>query len=127
MTEQQKIISKSFDAPDQSMELPNVKGEVVHFDGYTIIRVTFMPGMKYSRDVRPNIPASQEKVPPRPVYCESGRIHFVEPGGTSIELKKGGVYLVPPWENSFEDSWVVGDEPCVLISYIPTKVDLAAV
>ena len=121
---EQAIIAKSFGAPDQAMELPNVKGEVVHFDGFTIIRVTFFPGMKYSRDVRPHIPQSQEKAPVRPVYCQSGHIHFVQPDGSSIDLEAGGVYLVPPWENSFEDSWVVGDEPCILISFISDKITL---
>ena len=119
-----QIITKSFDNPDQLSELPNVRGEVVHFDDYTMIRVTFMPGMKYSRDVRPHIPRSQEILPVRPVYCQSGHIHFIEPDGNVVDLKKGGVYLVPPWENAFEDSWVVGDEPCVLVSFIPAKLDL---
>jgi|GEM_PF-3346530 len=121
---QQLIIEKSFNNPDQAMELPKVKGEIVHFDGFTMIRVTFAPGMLYSRDVRPHIPQSQEQAPVRPVYCESGHIHFVQPDGSSLELVKGGVYLVPPWENSFEDSWVVGDEPCVLVSFISQKVEL---
>lgn len=124
MTEQPSIISRSFDKPDQSMELPNVKGEVIAFAGFTVMRVTFQPGMLYSRDVKPHIPPSLEQVPPRPVYCQSGHIHFEQPDGSSLELVAGGVYLVPPWQNSFPDSWVVGKEPCILVSFIPDKVDL---
>ncbi len=123
---QAKIVSKSFEAPDQISELPNTKAEVVHFGDFTVIRMTFYPGMKYSRDVRPHVPASREKAPSRPVYCESGRIHFIQPDGSTLELKKDGVYLVPPWDNGFIDSWVVGDEPCVLVSFIAARIDISA-
>lgn len=56
-----------------------VHAVLFNFDGFTIIRMTFIPGMRYSRDIRPHVPASHEQAPPRPVYCQSGRLHFVQP------------------------------------------------
>lgn len=121
----QHLTMKSFDNPDQVNELGKSRAEVVHFDGFTMIRMTFMPGMRYSRDIRPYVPSSHEKAPPRPVYCQSGRLHFVQPDGSAVEIRAGDAYLAPRWESAFPDSWVLGDEPCVLISFIPTKLDIS--
>ena len=121
----QSLVLKSFDTPDQVNALERSRAEVVHFDGFTMIRMTFMPGMRYSRDIRPYVPSSHERAPSRPVYCQSGRLHFVQPDGVAVEIRAGDAYLAPPWESGFPDSWVLGDEPCVLISYIPAKIDIS--
>lgn len=121
---QKPIIARSFNSPDAKSELSSARVEIVRFEGYTVLRTTFLPGMRYSRDIRPYIDEAQERIPTRVVYCQSGRLHFVQPSGVSVEYAAGGVYLVPPWEDGFEDSWVVGDEPCILVTVIAGEVSL---
>ena len=124
MTEANCIVLHRLDKADQVMELRNARAEIVHLGDYSVMRLTFRPGMRYSRDIRPFIPASLEKAPARPVYCQAGHLHFVQPDGTALEITAGAVYVAAPWDTSFKDSWVVGDEPCVLVSFIPAKGDV---
>lgn len=126
MTEANGIVLYGFDKADQVMELRNARAEIVHLGAYSIMRLIFRPGMRYSRDIRPYIPAALEKSPARPVYCQSGHLHFVQPDGSAVEITSGAAYVAPPWDRSFKDSWVVGDEPCVLVSFIPAKIDVPA-
>lgn len=116
------VLEKSFAHPDVQWKLEAACTDVVQFNGFTALRTTFLPGMLYSRDIRPHISTAQERFPARLVYCQAGRMHQKQHDGSAIDYAAGGVYLVQPWEDGFEDSWVVGDEPCVLITVIP--VDL---
>lgn len=119
---QENVLEKSFDEPDLQWKLDSACTDVVRFDGFTALRTTFFPGMLYSRDIRPHIPAAQERFPTRVVYCQSGVMHQKQHSGTVVEYRPGGVYQVHPWEDGFEESWVLGDEPCVLITVIPSSI-----
>lgn len=116
------VLEKSFERPDQQWKLEASCADVVQFNGFTALRTTFLPGMLYSRDIRPYISAGKERFPTRIVYCQAGRMHQKQHDGAAIDYEAGGVYLVQPWDNGFDDSWVVGDEPCVLITVIPTDL-----
>lgn len=123
---QEHVLEKSFARPDAQWKLEAACTDVVQFNGFTALRTTFFPGMLYSRDIRPHISTAQERFPARLVYCLAGRMHQKQHNGSAIDYEPGGVYLVQPWEDGFEDSWVVGDEPCVLITVIPTNLPSTA-
>ena len=55
MTQQQSLISKSLDQPDETRPIPNGKGkvEVVNLGGATVMRATFEPGWRWSEHVKP--------------------------------------------------------------------------
>jgi hypothetical protein len=48
-------------------------------------------------------------------YVVSGRLHVAMSDGRQLELRPGDAHLVGPGH----DAWVVGDEPCVTIDFIP--------
>ncbi len=50
-------------------------------------------------------------------YVVSGRLHVAMSDGRELDLGPGDAHLVGPGH----DAWVVGDEPCVTIDFIPTE------
>lgn len=99
---------KSFDKPDETRTPPNTKIEVVTIGDNTLMRVTFAPGWKWSKDVKPT--AGTDSCQTHHVICQlSGHLKTVMDDGTEEESGPGDVIEVP----SGHDAWVIGDEPVV--------------
>ncbi len=106
----QQIEKRSMSKPDEKRTFNKGKVELVTLGDVTLGRATFEPGWKWSTCVKP-IAKTASCEAPHLQYHVSGRIHVVMDDGTEQEFGPGDVSLIP----SGHDSWVVGDEPVVLI------------
>jgi hypothetical protein len=107
------LLRKSFSSPDEVRSLPRSKIEIVRLGDYTLMRVTFEPGWKWSECIKPTAGTD---------YCEvrhlgyliSGRMQLQMSDGRSETLQPGDVVAIPPGH----DGWVIGNEPAVLLDFI---------
>jgi class 3 adenylate cyclase len=101
---------KSLDLPDETRTLPNGKTDIWNLGDFVVGRITFQPGWKWSKDVKP---IAQTE------WCEyhhlglvmEGVLHYITPDGLEMEVGPGMLYEILPGH----DAWVVGDQ--VVIQY----------
>lgn len=113
--------AKNFDDPDERVEMPGLVEEVVELGGFVIGRERLDPGWRWSKDTRPLIGGD---------WCEaqhvgitlSGRWGVVTRDGRTIEIGPGDAFDVP----AGHDSWTIGDEPCVSISWTGLRTFFAS-
>ena len=113
-----KISAKNFSSPDEVRTFENGKIEIVNFpdSGITIGRGTLEPGWSWSKCIKPLVKTDSCQAP-HTSYVISGRIKTRMNDGTEIEGGPGDTAVISPGH----DSWVVGDEPCVLIDFTGMK------
>jgi len=97
---------KSLEKPDERPEPPKGRAEIVHMDGFSVLRGELQPGWRYSNDWAPLLGTPSCPLPHAGIIL-SGRFHFEMDNGTGVDLSEGDVYVIPPGH----DAWVVGDEP----------------
>jgi class 3 adenylate cyclase len=105
-------LRKSFDQPDEIVELPGVRTEIVELGDTTVGRMVNQPGWRWSTHIRPRVGGD---------WCQarhvgvilSGRLGLDFPDGTSIVLEPGDAFDIPPGH----DGYTVGDEPIVQIEW----------
>jgi class 3 adenylate cyclase len=103
---------KSFAAPDQTIEFPLVRAEIVELGDFTVGYVVHQPGWRWSEHVRPSVGGE---------WCQarhvgvllSGRSGVLLQDGTTYEFGPRDVVDIPPGH----DGWVIGDEPAVMIEW----------
>ena len=106
------ILRKSVDEPDEVVEFPNVRTDIVHLGDLTVGRLVNEPGWRWSRDVRPTVGGEWCKI--RHVgYVISGQLGIDFPDGSSVVFGPGDVFDIPPRH----DGYTVGDEPVVQIEW----------
>src|SRR5258708_270499 len=99
---------KSFNTPDEIMTPPKTKIEIIKISDKTLMRNTFEPGWKCSKDVKPT--ANTDSCQIHHVLCGiSGQLKAVMGNGTEIDVGPGDVADIP----AGHDAWVVGDEPMI--------------
>jgi class 3 adenylate cyclase len=103
---------KSFDAPDESREIPRARYANVQLGETVVAYATFDPGWRWSTDLGPLMRASTCPVH-HLGYAVSGVCHVVLEDGEEANIGPGQVYAIPPGH----DAWVVGDEPWVTIEW----------
>ncbi len=103
---------KRFSEPDEVREFPKGRLEVVKIGGGIVGRATFEPGWRWSESVQP-IAGTDSCEAPHFQYHVSGTLKVLMDDGTELECKPGDVSLLP----SGHDSWVVGDEPVVVVDF----------
>ena len=109
-----QVILKRFEIPDEVLEMPKGRFEIVRIGGLTIGRATYHPGWKWSVDVGPSVGASR---------CTIEHVGLVLGGtataafedGNVIELRTGCLFHIP---NVPHDSWVVGKDPYVSLHFL---------
>jgi class 3 adenylate cyclase len=106
------VISKRFDEPDEIVELPLAREEVVILGEVHVGRTTHQPGWSWSEHVRPVAGT------PSCLYHHQG---IIVSGRMRIETDDGAVRLLSPGD-AFDvqpghDARVIGDEPCVTIDF----------
>jgi hypothetical protein len=106
--------AKNLDTPDQKRSFEHGTMNVVTVAGATIVRALFNPGWRWSTDVMPAAGTGSCQVP-HTSYVVSGRFGIRMDDGTEGELGPGDAAVVSPGH----DAWVVGDEPCVMIDFVP--------
>jgi hypothetical protein len=103
-----KIEKKTLDAPDERRSFENGKIDVVTVGGLTIGRMTFQPGWKWSKSVKPIVKTNSCQNQ-HVGFVISGRLKVVLDDGTEGEAGPGNAYDIPPGH----DAWVVGDSPWI--------------
>ena len=107
--------SKNIANPDDKRSFEHGEVSLVNLTGFTVGRAGFRPGWRWSTDVKPLVGTDSCQLA-HSSYVVSGRFHVVMDDGRELELGPGDAHLVGPGH----DAWVVGDEPCVTIDFIPT-------
>jgi hypothetical protein len=104
----------NFDAPQDAMDFPNGHADVVRVGGAKLLRVTFQPGFRWTRDMAPG--AGTKMCPVRHVlHVLSGRMGVRLSDGSEREVGPGDVAHIPPGH----DSWTVGEEPVRFLDFNP--------
>jgi class 3 adenylate cyclase len=106
------VLRKNVDEPDEVTEFPNVRTDIVHLGDLTVGRFVNEPGWRWSTDVRPRVGGE---------WCEIRHVGFIISGrlgldfrdGSSVILKPGDVFDIPPGH----DGYTVGDEPVVQVEW----------
>nr|NLI49268.1 cupin domain-containing protein [Propionibacterium sp.] len=104
--------TRNFSEPQQVLEFPLGRGEVLVLDDASVLRMTLQPGWRWSQHLKPSIgmPLCQA---PHFQHMVSGRVAGVMADGTEFEFGPGDVSILPPGH----DLWVVGDEPAVIVDW----------
>ena len=106
------VLRKSVDQPDEVVNFPNVRTDIVHLGDLTVGRLVNQPGWRWSKHVRPTVGGE---------WCEIRHVGFVISGrlgidlrdGSSVTFGPGDVFDIPPGH----DGYTVGDEPVVQIEW----------
>lgn len=106
------VVRKSLEAPDEVVEFPLVRSQLVDVGDFTVGRLVAEPGWRWSKHVRPTVGGE---------WCQarhvgivlSGRLGVDFPDGTSIVCGPGDVFDIPPGH----DGYTVGDEPCTQLEW----------
>ena len=103
---------KSFAAPDQTIELPLLKVEIVEIGDFTVGYVVHQPGWSWSEHVRPSVGGE---------WCQAHHVGVLLSGRTAVRFPDGRSYEIAPLEvvdiPPGHDGWVVGDEPAVMLEW----------
>jgi class 3 adenylate cyclase len=101
---------KSFDAPDERVEVPGVTADVVEMADTTISRSVHQPGAhcpQISHEGKPLCMAHHTG------YVVDGALHVEMHDGSVIEVGPNDVFDIPPGH----DGWAVGDRPLVAVNW----------
>lgn len=105
--------TRSFDEPDEVIEVEKVRSVSVNIGGMSVTRDTHQPGWRWSQDLRPLVGTE---------WCEThhlgfvlkGQLHILMNDGTEFDCRAGDLLDVPPGH----DGWVVGEEQLETLSWL---------
>jgi hypothetical protein len=114
--QQSKAEQKQFDAPDETLEFPLGRADLVNIGGGVVGRIEAQPGWRWSTHMKEA--AGTE-------WCEAVHFQYHRAGilrvqmadGTEFDVKPGDVLMLPPGH----DAWVVGDTPVVVVDWTGTS------
>jgi class 3 adenylate cyclase len=106
------VLRKSLDVPDEVVEFPNVRTDIVHLGDLTVGRFVNQPGWRWSEHVRPRVGGDWCQI--RHVgFIVSGRLGIEFADGSSVVFGPGDVFEIPRGH----DGYTVGDDPVVQIEW----------
>jgi class 3 adenylate cyclase len=106
------VLRKSLDHPDEVVEFPGVRTEIVDLGDHTVGRLVNQPGWRWSTHVQPTVGGDWCRA--RHVgFIISGRLGIDFPDGSTVVFKPGDVFDIPPGH----DGYTVGDEPVVQVEW----------
>lgn len=100
-----KFEVKSYGSPDEVRSLDKTRVEVVRLEGFTLGRLNFEPGWRWSECVKPVVKTDSCQVS-HVGYAISGRLTVRMQDGTQKTIVAGESYIIPPGH----DAWVEGNE-----------------
>lgn len=103
-----KLEAKSHSAADDVRTPDKTRVEVVQLEGFTMGRLTFQPGWRWSECVKPVVKTEQCELS-HVGYAVSGRMTVRLSSGQEKTIVAGESYTIPPGH----DAWVEGNEPFV--------------
>ena len=111
-----EVISKRFDKPDDTVSSSKFSGQIIVLGKTQVGQFMFQPGWHWSKDVKPVLGTHSCQFHHQG-FVVSGRMHIIMDSGAEYTLGPGEVFDVPPGHDSF----VVGDEPHVVIEFRGAK------
>jgi hypothetical protein len=111
-----KFETKSHNNPDEVRTPKKTRVEVVRLPGYTLGRLIFDPGWKWSECIKPVVGTSSCQVS-HVGYAVSGRLTVRLEDGTEKTFEPGMSYTIPPGH----DAWVEGNERFVCIEVMSAE------
>ncbi len=108
-----KLEGRSHDSPDETRTPEKTKVEIVRLEGYTIGRLSFEPGWRWSECLKPVMKTDSCQLS-HVGYVVSGSLTVQLGDGTQQTLNAGASYTIPPGH----DAWVEGNEPFVGIEVL---------
>lgn len=112
-----RLQAKSHNSADEVRTPSKTRVEVINLDGFTIGRMTFEPGWRWSECVKPVVNTDQCQNS-HVGYAVSGSITTRMQDGSELTIRAGDSYTIPPGH----DAWVEGDEPFVGIEIMSADV-----
>ncbi|MCX6500676.1 MAG: cupin domain-containing protein [Arthrobacter sp.] len=108
-----QLQSKSLNTPDEKRRPDKSEIDIVSVGDYTIGRLTFGPGWRWSDCIKPvvNTDTCQNS---HVGFCVSGRLSVEMTDGGRIDITPGDTYTIPPGH----DAWVEGTDPFVGIEFL---------
>lgn len=111
---------RSFDDPDELIELETVRSAQVTIGGLTVAYDTQLPGWRWSTHVKPLVGTE---------WCEVRHVGIMLSGHQGILLRDGTEFTLGPLDvmdlPAGHDAWVVGDEPVVTVGWTGARGWLA--
>ena len=111
-----KFEAKSHESPDEVRTPDKTRVEVVRLPGFTIGRLNFEPGWKWSECVKPVVKTESCQVG-HVGYVVSGRLTVRMNDGTQKSFSPGTSYTIPPGH----DAWVEGSERFVCVEVMSAE------
>ena len=111
-----KFEAKSHESPDEVRTPDKTRVEVVRLPGFTIGRLNFEPGWKWSECVKPVVKTESCQVG-HVGYVVSGRLTVRMNDGTQKSFGPGTSYTIPPGH----DAWVEGSERFVCVEVMSAE------
>ena len=108
---------KSHDSPDEIRSPEKTRIEVVRLEGFTLGRINFQPGWRWSECIKPIVRTDACRVS-HAGYAVSGRLTVRLEDGTEKTISAGESYTIPPGH----DAWVEGEEPFVGIEVMSAEL-----
>lgn len=112
-----KFQAKSHAAADEVRTPDKTRVEVVDLDGFTIARLTFQPGWRWSECIKPVVQTDKCQVS-HVGHLISGSITVQMDSGERLTINAGDSYTIPPGH----DAWVEGDTPAVGIEVLSADI-----
>jgi hypothetical protein len=107
-----RLERKSFNEPDERRTPPNTAMETVALGGQKVTRITYIPGWRWAKDIKPGAGTDLCQVH-HFAYVISGRTHVIMADGTEMDIRPGDIADIV----AGHDAWVVGAEACVLLDF----------
>ena len=111
-----QFVVKSHNSPDEVRSPEKTRVEVVRLEGFTLGRLSFEPGWRWSECIKPVVQTDSCQVP-HVGYAVAGHITVRLQDGTQKTIVAGDAYTIPPGH----DAWVEGDEPFVGIEVMSAE------
>ena len=111
-----RLEAKSHDAPDETRTPDKTRVEVVRLEGFTLARLTFQPGWRWSECLKPVV-GTDSCQHSHVGYAVAGRLAVRLEDGAEQTIGAGQSYTIPPGH----DAWVEGDEPFVGIEVMSAE------
>jgi len=111
-----KLEVKSHGSPDEIRNPDKTRIEIVRLEGFTLGRMTFEPGWRWSESIKPVVKTDSCQVS-HVGFAVSGRLTVRIKDGTQKTIVAGDSYTIPPGH----DAWVEGNERFVGIEVMSAE------
>jgi class 3 adenylate cyclase len=104
---------RSFDDPDEVIELEFLTAKVLSLGGLSLAQDTHRPGWHWMEHVRPAVGTE---------WCETRHIGYVIDGRFGIRMRDGAEFEIQAGDavdiTPGHDAWVIGEKPCVMVTWM---------